>query len=314
MSDAEVQEGTVPFAIQRIDTPCQTYYKIIGDLSSKSPRLVVLHGGPGTGHEYLLPFGRLWKDFGIPVVFYDQIGCGASTHLPQTAGDESFWNESLFLAELDNLLDSLQLRDGPGYHILGHSWGGRLAPAFAASQPRGLRRLVIASGISSTASYVEGLQLIRKQLPSDMQLAINEGEQERNYDSPRFKDAMNVFFRKYFCRSEPFPPAELLPAFKHMSEDQTVRDTIAGSFPLNCTGSYRDWTCIPRLHQITAPTLVYNGEFDTSHDITTVPFFENIPRVRWLTFADAGHMCHLERPEIAERVFRVVGEFLTQKQ
>ena len=62
------------------------------------------------------------------------------------------------------------------------------------------------------------------------------------------------------------------------------------------------------------PTLVYNGEFDTSHDITTVPFFEHIPRVRWITFPGAGHMCHLERQELAERVFRVVGEFLTQEK
>jgi pimeloyl-ACP methyl ester carboxylesterase len=83
---------------------------------------------------------------------------------------------------------------------------------------------------------------------------------------------------------------------------------------LNCTGSFWDWTCIPRLHQIAVPTLVYNGEFDTSHDVTTVPFFEHIPRVRWITFPDAGHMCHLERPEIAEKVFRIVGEFLTQKK
>jgi pimeloyl-ACP methyl ester carboxylesterase len=122
----------------------------MGDLSSNSPRLVVLHGGPGTGHEYLLPFGRLWQQFGIPVVLYDQIGCAASTHLPQTTGDESFGQESLFLAELDNLLDFLQLRDGPGYRILDHSWGGRIAVTFATTQPRGLQRLVIASGITSS--------------------------------------------------------------------------------------------------------------------------------------------------------------------
>jgi L-proline amide hydrolase len=77
-------------------------------------------------------------------------------------------------------------------------------------------------------------------------------------------------------------------------------------------GSFRDWSCIPHLHQIAVPTLVYNGEFDTSHDITTVPFFEHIPRVRWITFPDAGHMCHLEGPELREKVFRIVGEFLTQ--
>ena len=227
MAGSDLREGTVPFKIQHIDTTCHTYYKIIGDLSSNSPRLVVLHGGPGTGHEYLLPFGRLWQQFGIPVVFYDQIGCAASTRLLQTTGDESFWQESLFLAELDNLLDSLQLRDGPGYHILGHSWGGRIAAAFATTQPQGLQRLVLASGIASSQSWVEGIQIIRRQLPSDAQLAIDEEEQKGNFDSARFRDAMNAFFRNYFCRAEPFPPKELLPAFKHMSEDKTVRETMS---------------------------------------------------------------------------------------
>lgn len=226
MADIDLTEGIVPFIIQHINTPCHTYYKIIGDLSSNSPRLVVLHGGPGTGHEYLLPFGRLWQQFGIPVVFYDQIGCAASTHLPETAGDESFWQESLFLDELNNLLDTLQLRDGPGYFILGHSWGGRIAASFAATRPEGLQRLVLASGIASSRSYVEGIQIIRGQLPSDVQLVIDEEEQKGNFDSARFREAMNVFFRSYFCRAEPFPPKELLPAFKHMSEDKTVRDAM----------------------------------------------------------------------------------------
>jgi proline-specific peptidase len=227
MADSDLREGTLPFKIQRIDTPCHTYYKIIGDLSSNSPRLVVLHGGPGAGHEYLLPFGRLWQQFGIPVVFYDQIGCAASTHLPQTTGDESFWQESLFLAELDNLLATLQLGDGPGYHILGHSWGSRIAAAFAATQPRGLQRLVLASGIASSQSWVEGNQIIRKQLPPDTQLAMDEEEQKGNFESARFKDAMKVLYRNYFCRAEPFPPKELLPAFKNMGEDKTVSSTMS---------------------------------------------------------------------------------------
>lgn len=226
MTDTDVREGTIPFTVSSIATPCHTYYKIIGDPSSPSPRLVILHGGPGTGHEYLLPFRQLWEQFQIPVVLYDQIGCARSTHLPETAGDESFWQESLFINELDNLLDSLGLRDGPGFHILGHSWGGRLVAAFAATRPRGLKRLVIASGIASTETFLEGLKRIRKDLPPDAQLAMSEGEETGNVKSPEFQKAMDVFFRLYFCRAEPFPPKELLPAFKNMSEDTTVRDAM----------------------------------------------------------------------------------------
>lgn len=72
-----------------------------------------------------------------------------------------------------------------------------------------------------------------------------------------------------------------------------------------------DWTCIPRLPQINVPTLVYNAEFDTSHDISQVPFFEHIPKVRWITFPNGSHMCHLERG-LRSRVLKVVGDFLMQ--
>ena len=226
MADDDIREGTLPFNIPNIGIPCFTYYKTVGNLSSTSPRLIVIHGGPGTGHEYLFPFAHLWQLRGIPIVFYDQIGCASSTHLRLTTGDESLWRESLFIAELNNLLDALRLRDGPGFHILGHSWGGRLAAAFAASRPRGLQRLILASGIASTETWVKGIQTIRKQLPLDVQSTLDEEERKGSFDSPRFKDAMDIYFRTFFRRAEPFPPKELMPAFKHMSEDKTVRATM----------------------------------------------------------------------------------------
>lgn len=73
--------------------------------------------------------------------------------------------------------------------------------------------------------------------------------------------------------------------------------------------SLEGWTSIPGLTNITAATLVYNGEDDTSHDIATAPFFEKIPRVRWVKLPEAGHFCHLE-PGLREKVVKLVGEFL----
>jgi L-proline amide hydrolase len=58
---------------------------------------------------------------------------------------------------------------------------------------------------------VEGIQIIRRQLPSDAQLAIDEEEQKGNFESARFRDAMSVFSHHYLCRAKPFPPKELLP-------------------------------------------------------------------------------------------------------
>ncbi|KAI5863697.1 proline-specific peptidase [Durotheca rogersii] len=313
MHEIPVREGKAPFRIPSIDEPCFTYYKIIGDLSSGTPPVIVAHGGPGVGHEYLLTFADLWQQYGLPVVFYDQIGCASSSHLPQKAGDRSFWQEQLFQDELDNLLDHLELRRDPGFHLLGQSWGGMLGSAFAARQPRGLRRLVLASALASAELGGRGTRLLRDQMPPDMRQALDEAEQKGEYDSPAYKRALDFYYRKHVCRADPFPPAELVPALKHLGEDTTVYRTMYGPSPLTRDGSLTKWSVIPRLPEITAPTLVYNGEYDTSHDITQVPFFELIPRVRWITFPGGGHMCHLEGGGLRERVLKVVGEFLTQK-
>ena len=218
------QEGFALHQVPNIETVCSTYFKIIGDSSTGSTPLVVLHGGPGVGHEYLLSFADLWLRYQIPVVFYDQIGCASSTHLPQTAGDHSFWQEELFIAELDNLIDHLELRNG--FHLLGHSWGGRLAAAYAARQPTGLRRLVLASGLASTELADMGRQLLLEQLPPEVHQALDEGERTGDFNSSAYLAARNVYNQTYFCRSDPFPPEELKPALKHMAEDTTVHNTM----------------------------------------------------------------------------------------
>lgn len=171
MSPNPTKEGKVAFHIpDHPDILCETYYKIFGDLTSGTAPLIILHGGPGVGHEYLLPFADLSSSqYNIPVVFYDQVGCAASTHLPQMDGNKAFWQEWLFTAELDNLLNHLKLSssvdgDGAGYHLLGHSFGGRIAAAFACSRPKGLKRLVLASALPSTELSIRGNALRRLEL------------------------------------------------------------------------------------------------------------------------------------------------------
>ena len=226
MAELPTKEGTVPFNISSIDHPCFTHYKIFGDLSKNSPPVIVVHGGPGAGHEYLLPFANIWPRYGLPVVFYDQIGCAASTHLPQTLGDTSLWQVSLFIAELNNLIDSLHLRSGPGFHLLGQSWGGMIAAEFAGSRPKGLRRLVLASAIASWELYTQGIQLLRQQLPLETQNRLTEAEQKSEFDSPMYKEAVGVFFQKHVCRVELPLPHELSPALQHLSEDTSVYGTM----------------------------------------------------------------------------------------
>ena len=133
----DVLEGTVPFPHGGEDA--ETWYRVTGDLRADGPApLVVLHGGPGGTHDYLLSLVDLAH--GRAVVHYDQLGNGRSTHYPDRGPD--FWTPELFVRELQNLVDALGIAGR--HHVLGQSWGGFLAEEYALTQPPGLRSLVLA--------------------------------------------------------------------------------------------------------------------------------------------------------------------------
>ena len=165
-------EGEVEFKISGIEKTCKTWYKVFGNIkSSTRVPLVVLHGGPGVTHSYLLSIADLVKTHEIPVILYDQIGCGRSTHLQEKNGDTSFWTEQLFIDELHNLLDHLGIHDN--YDVLGQSWGGMLGSRFATTRPKGLRRLVISNSPASMVLWVETANRLRLALPKDVQVRLS---------------------------------------------------------------------------------------------------------------------------------------------
>ena len=227
MAEQQPHEGEIPFTIPGIAKPCHTYYKVFGDLSAAGgkPPLIVLHGGPGAGHDYLLPLAELSTKYSTPVIFYDQIGNGRSTHLRETVGDESLWQPSLFLRELDILIEHLNLKDR-GYHILGQSWGGILGISHAALNPAGLRRLVLANAPASMDLWMQSAQKLKTQLPEDLQRIINEAEKKGDFENPEYEAAVEVFYKKHLCILKPWPAPEVAAALHWLTEDPTVYGTM----------------------------------------------------------------------------------------
>jgi L-proline amide hydrolase len=128
-----------------------TWYRIFGTITSSSPTpLIIIHGGPGLTHDLLLYHTDLATQYSIPVIFYNQIGSGRSTHLPETKDIQGFWTEEIFIAQLEQLIDHLALReDGREFDVPGSSWGGMLSSRWAARRPQGLRRRILASAAAS---------------------------------------------------------------------------------------------------------------------------------------------------------------------
>ncbi|KAJ6631203.1 hypothetical protein B0H10DRAFT_712324 [Mycena sp. CBHHK59/15] len=69
----------------------------------------------------------------------------------------------------------------------------------------------------------------------------------------------------------------------------------------------KEWTVVDDLHKISVPTLLINGRYDDAQDVAVVPFFDKMPKVKWIQFAESSHMPFFEEKE---RYFEVVGNFL----
>jgi len=308
MSTPIVVQGEVAFNVASAGKPCKTWYKVVGDLTNRTHRpLVTLHGGPGASHDYLTVLSALTSTHSIPLIFYDQIGTGLSTHLPEKNGDVSFWTEKLWLDELDNLLVHLGIQDD--YAILGHSWGGMLGSRFSALQPNGLKQLIIADAPASMRDWMVAQNELKTRLPQEVQDALTKHENTKTWEDKEYQDAVQVFYRRFLCRLEIWPDI-LLKSFEWIARDPTVYHTVNGPSEFTVIGSQKDWTIIPELHKINVPTLLINGYFDEAQDIAVAPFFKSIPKVKWVTFANSSHMPHLEE---TERYLEVVSRFLTDQ-
>jgi proline-specific peptidase len=283
----------------------QTWYKIFGDHKSGVRPLVVLHGGPGLSHHYVLPFKDIYTRFNIPVIFYDQIGIGESSH-PKDVPKE-FWTLDLFMDELDNVLEHLGIKGN--YDLAGHSWGGMLAAHYVSHRhPPGLQHLVLASAAPSMALWVESTRQLLQQLPADLRETIEKHEKEGTTEDPEYKAGMNVFYAKHVCKLNPWPE-EVLTSFASMEADPTVYSTMLGPSEFTIIGTLKDWSCLDQIHTINCPTLLAHGEDDEAQDICQAPFFAKIQKVRWVTFAKASHLTYFEE---RGRYFEIVGKFLTE--
>ncbi|PPQ86687.1 hypothetical protein CVT25_006762 [Psilocybe cyanescens] len=278
----KVTTGEIPFDVAAAGKPCKTWYKVFGDLNSGKRPLIALHGGPGVNSEYLEVLSDITITHSIPVIVYDQIGNGLSTHLQEKMGDEQFWTVQLFIDELNNLLKFFGIADN--YDLLGHSWGGMLAASFAIRQPHGLKHLILASAPADMHATAESQENLRSQLPQDVQDILTKHEKDGTTDSDAYRAASDVFNFRYVCRINPMPQA-LLNGFGWIAKDPTVYMTMNGPSEFKIQGSLRNWSVLNEIHKINVPTLLTNGHYDEVTDVLVAPYFKAIPKVKWVVFA-----------------------------
>ncbi|KDQ32716.1 hypothetical protein PLEOSDRAFT_1098703 [Pleurotus ostreatus PC15] len=296
-------EGHAPF---RVGTETyQTWYKVVGDLGAGGRPMVCVHGGGGMTHHYMLPHKELNSRLGVPVIFYDQLGNGESTRIPDAP--KEFWKAELWVDELENLVKHLGISDD--FDLLGHSWGGMLSGQFTATRaPAGLKNLIIADSPASVPLLQASTDTILKQNP-EVAAIIQKHTEAGTFADPGYLAATQVLHKKHFCTIDPMPE-DLMTSALSIMKDPTVFSAMVGPSSYNLVGNLVGWSIIDKLHNITCPVLLLSSPHDAVQPFAIIPWFQNINKVKWVELYNSSHMPMFEEPE---RYFQVIVDFLTRE-
>lgn len=281
-------EGRAPFL------GFETSFKVYGELGSGAGApapLLTLHGGPGATHDYLLAMADLARG-GRPVIFYDQLGNGGSTHLPDRGAD--FWTVDLFKEQLNSLIGHLGI--GDRYHLLGQSWGGFLAQEHALEQPAGLRSLILSNTGASFPAFVAEANRLRQLLPEEVEATLRRHEAAGTTEHPDYEAACQLFYLRHVCRMDPWPP-EVTRSFDWIAKDPTVYHTMNGPSEFHVIGSIRNWEAESRLEAIRVPTLLVSGRHDEATPALQETLLKGISGSRHELFDNSSHMPFWEERE-----------------
>ena len=261
------------------------YYEILG----QGAPLFVLHGGPGASHTYFLPYlGPLSDNYQL--VFYDQRGTGLSDgHL-----DLSAITIKQFVADLEALRIALGFEK---ISLLGHSWGGNFALAYALQYPTHLDRLILADSIPLNAEFGIGFsqtmqQRVQALSASDQQARATTCAAPSSQLSPaQVADCNRIDALLRF-----YDPAKAA-AVAWAMEPNTLKNADTVSSLINNNFSRVRSDMIAQLPALRVPTLIIHGDFDPIPLASAEYLQQRIPGSQLVVIAHSGHFSFIEQPE-----------------
>jgi proline-specific peptidase len=274
----------------------RVWTKTVGDGSGLP--LLLLHGGPGAGHDYLEPLEVLGAE--RPVIFYDQLGCGKS----DKPGKKGLWTIERFADEVQEVRDLLGL---DRCHMLGQSWGGWLGVEYLLRQPTGLASFVLASTSASMPEFSAYCDRLIEELPDKHRHALQYYGARGEFDHEDFTAAEEVFYGLHLCRLEDWPDC-LMRSVENLDGNE-VYYTMNGPNEFTTIGNLRYWDRTADLGQIKTPCLITCGRHDELGPTCAETMQNALPHAETAIFEASAHVAHIEE---ADAYAECVKEFLAR--
>ena len=263
----------------------RVWYRITG--SGHGVPLLLIHGGPGAGHDYLEPLQRL-AEAGRPVIVWDQLGCGRS----EAPEDPSLYRLERQVEEVASIRAALGLEP---VHILGQSLGGWLAIEYLLSEPEAVVSLHLASSSSGVPALMRGLAALRRRLPAEVREALERGDASGEIEDETYQAAELYFVRRHVCRLDPLP--QPLQRTIENTARSPAHKVMWGPNQFRPVGNLSGWDRQSELGRLRLPTLVSCGRHDKFVPACSRELQRAIPGSELHVFERSSHMSHLEEPE-----------------
>lgn len=267
-------------------------YETFGTRGSSLP-VIAVNGGPGLSHVYMLQ-NDMWQKVAQSrlVVFYDQRGTGASKHLLPNAPQ----NMDAQVSDLEAIRVKFALDK---FALVGDSYGGLLAMAYAAVRPEHVAKLVLSD--SAAPSWQSMVHLLPQTFPDIEQQNAAEEKQLGKTTDAAAQASLRNHFRMIF-----YSPAKRDAYMAHMG-DLEFEPAVAAAVS-KATENLDLTSKLPGFH---FPTLVITGRYDMNvAPLTAWRMAHAIPGAKIVFFEQSGHLPSYEEPE---KYRTVLEDFLNQR-
>ncbi len=283
------------------------YYLAFG----RGQPLLILHGGPGASHDYflpyLLPLARQHR-----LIFIDERGSGRSQELQQAAG----YTIENMVEDVEAVRRALNLGK---ISLLGHSYGGALAQAYALKYQGNLSHLILASTWSSTKAMNQVFVRMKENMAPELRERINSLEaaglfghgkpyEQYRYTPDYMVAAWGEGYFPYVYHNRPDPN------YDPLQQGNTAWDLYRemwgehGEFVID--GNLKSVEYTDRLATIKVPTLIIVGEHDECDPALSKTMQARINGSKLVIMPNSGHMAFVDQPEL---YVKTVDEFLQAK-
>jgi proline iminopeptidase len=280
------------------------YYAQVG----RGAPLMIVHGGPGASHDYLLPY-LLPLARHNRLVFIDERGSGKSEKLEDPGG----YTVENMVEDVEAVRQGLKLGK---MSLLGHSYGGVLAQAYALKYQKNLTHLILCSTFYSTAEMNRVLQ--KELAAADPQARQKIEAMEKDglygkgkpwekgrYPADYMAAAWGDGYFPYLYRNHPDPNYD--PVANGVMSWDLYREMWGSHGEFVIDGNLKSVEYGDRLKTISVPTLMIAGDHDECDPVQSKEMQEKIAGSKAVILPQSGHMTFVDQPGL---FMKAVGDFL----